>query len=171
MTRWAIHEVAAACRLTEHEISAWISRGHFKSSVAVRPGQRRQFDWRDLACLAVMRTLREQSIVVSGIASVIAALRDNLERIDEITAASELYLISTGRSDTSSTRMVGLVNSQKLCQALQSPPSIIVVVNVTEAYQEAVSSIVRYAGRPLQKTPPDEPGGACDALNGQSRME
>jgi hypothetical protein len=51
MKTWTIHEVADACAMTTGELSQWISRGQFRPSATVQTGQRRRFDWRDLACL------------------------------------------------------------------------------------------------------------------------
>ena len=78
MTTWTIHEVAAACAVTTGEISQWISRGHFRPSVAVRSGEQRRFDWRDLACLAVMGTLRKQALPMKAISLLTDRLRDDL---------------------------------------------------------------------------------------------
>jgi hypothetical protein len=40
--------------MTTGELSQWISRGLYRPSEEVRPGQRQRFDWRDLARLAAM---------------------------------------------------------------------------------------------------------------------
>jgi hypothetical protein len=58
MTTWTIREVAAACGLSHHEISQWISRGLFRPSRATRKGEWRRYDWRDVVCLAVVGQLR-----------------------------------------------------------------------------------------------------------------
>jgi hypothetical protein len=58
MTIWTINEVAAACGLSRHEISKWISRGLFLPSMSTRKGAWRYYDWRDVVCLAVIAQLR-----------------------------------------------------------------------------------------------------------------
>ena len=58
MTTWTIAEVAASCGLSRHEISKWISRGLYRPSMATRKGEWRHYDWRDVACLAVVAELR-----------------------------------------------------------------------------------------------------------------
>ena len=141
MTGWTIHKVAAACRLTEYEISAWISRGRFRPSTNVQNGQRRLFDWRDLAILAVTSALRERSISMSGIAQIIAHLRDELDRIDGIAASSGLHFICADWSDARIDPTVGLMNSPQLGEVLQSGPTTIIVVDIAKAYHDAVRAI------------------------------
>ena len=88
MKTWTIHEVADACAMTTGELSQWISRGHFMPTAKVRPGQRRRFDWRDLACLAVMNALRKRSLSIHGMALIVSDLRDDLAGMNDISDIS-----------------------------------------------------------------------------------
>ncbi|EXL08991.1 MerR family transcriptional regulator [Aquamicrobium defluvii] len=141
MTSWAIHEVAAACCLTEHEISAWISRGHFKPSVAVRPGQRRQFDWRDLTCLAVMNALRKHSLLIHGMAPIITDLRADLAGMNDISEISgrTFFFADWGKNQPSQT--VGLVTESDLVAVLRQRPKTVIIVDVAAVYRDAASAI------------------------------
>lgn len=171
MIGWTIHEVATACRLTEHEISAWISRGHFKPSANVQSGQRRWFDWRDLARLAVVSALRERSILMGSIAQIIADLRVELDRMDGIAASAGLHFFCADWSDPRVKPTVGLVNNLQIGEVLQSGPTTIIVVDVAKIFHDAVGRISGHTIRPPQKTPSDETDGVRNTSNGQPQME
>lgn len=170
MIGWTIHEVAAACRLTEHEVSAWISRGRFRPSANAQSGQRRLFDWRDLACLAVMSALREQSISMGGIAMIAADLRDGLDRMDAIVAGSGLYLYYASDPGTKRNPTGRLANTRSLCEILHSRPTTIIVVNVAKIYHDAADAISSNSSALPQKRRPTKRAAFLGRCDGQSRM-
>lgn len=50
---FTIHQVAKATNTTKHQISAWISRGHFKPEHDAEPGKAREFTLQDAIRLGV----------------------------------------------------------------------------------------------------------------------
>ena len=69
-----------ATGLSRNQLSQWISRGHYRPSQEVRRGQGRLFDWRDLACLAVMGELRALSLEPHKAERLIGELRGLLQQ-------------------------------------------------------------------------------------------
>ncbi|GHA33716.1 hypothetical protein GCM10007989_32430 [Devosia pacifica] len=145
MTTWTIHEVTDACAMTTGELSQWISRGHFIPSSTPENGNARQFDWRDLACLAVMSALRKHSLLIGELGFITSELREDLDGIEEITASVGLYFFCAGWSDRQPSPTVGLVAEEELAAVLKHRPATIIVVDVAKAYREAVRSIAAQA--------------------------
>ena len=141
MKTWTIHEVADACALTTGEVSQWISRGHFRPSVAVRPGQRRRFDWRDLACLAVMRALRKHSLSINGMALIVSDLRDDLAGMNDISDISgrSFFCADWGKNQPSQT--VGLVSETDIFAVLKRRPETVIIVDVAAVCRDAAGAI------------------------------
>lgn len=141
MKTWTIHEVADACALTTGEVSQWISRGHFRPSVAVRPGQRRRFDWRDLACLAVMRALRKHSLSINGMALIVSDLRDDLAGMNDISDISgrSFFCADWGKIQPSQT--VGLVSETDIFAVLKRRPETVIIVDVAAVCRDAAGAI------------------------------
>ena len=122
MKTWTIHEVADACAMTKGELSQWISRGHFRPSGAVRPGQRRRFDWRDLACLAVMSALRKHCLSINAMALIVSDLRDDLAGMNDISGRS-FFCADWGKKQPYPT--VGLVTETDLFAVLKRRPDTV----------------------------------------------
>ena len=141
MRTWTIHEIADACAMTTGELSQWISRGHFRPSVAVRPGQRRRFDWRDLACLAVMRMLRKHSLSLDGMALIVSDLRDDLAGMNDISDISgrPFFCADWGKKQPCPT--VGLVTETDLFAVLKRRPETVIIVDVATVYRDAAGAI------------------------------
>ena len=140
MTTWTIHEVAAACALTTGEISQWISRGHFRPSVAVRSGEQRRFDWRDLACLAVMGTLRKQALPMKAISLLTDRLRFNLTGMATVSELSG-RLLFTDCAENQSDQAVGLVTEAEIFAALKQNARTVIIVDVAAAYRDAETTL------------------------------
>ena len=139
MSTWKIHEVAAACGLTEYEIGRWISKGIFQPGATTRS---RNYDWRDLACLAVFAELRTYGLMLDTIKFIAIELREDLARIDELKPKSGVLFFEARWSDDhkySST--VGLVDRAGLADVLRHAPKSVVVVDVAKVYQEALARI------------------------------
>lgn len=136
MTTWTIQEVAAACAVTTGEISQWISRGHFRPSVAVRSGEQRRFDWRDLACLSVMGTLRKQALPMKAISLLTDKLRDNLTGMATVSELSGRFLF-TDCAENQSDQAVGLVTEAEIFAALKQNARTVIIVDVAAAYRDA----------------------------------
>ena len=137
MRTWTIHEVANACAMTTGELSQWIARGHFKPSATVRPGQQRRFDWRDLACLAVMNALLKHSLSIHGMALIVSDLRDDIARINDISEISgrTFFCADWGKNQPSQT--VGLVTESDLVAVLKRRPETVIIVDVAAVYRGA----------------------------------
>ena len=91
MKTWTIQEVADACLMTTGELSQWISRGHYRPSEEVRPGQRRRFDWRDFACLAVINALRPHCLSINAMGLIAGDLREDLAKMNGIPESPRLF--------------------------------------------------------------------------------
>lgn len=141
MKTWSIHEVADACAMTKGELSQWISRGHFRPSGAVRPGQRRRFDWRDLACLAVMNALRKRSLSIHGMALIVSDLRDDLAGMNDISDISGRSFFCADWGKTEPCQTVGLVTEAGLFAVLKQSPEIVIIVDVAALYRDAAGAI------------------------------
>ena len=142
MSTWKIHEVAAACELTEYEIGRWISKGIFQPGATTRRGQYRNYDWRDLACLAVFAELRVYGLMLDTIKFIAIELREDLARIDELKPKSGVLFFEAHWSDDhkySST--VGLVDHAGLANLLQHAPKSVIVVDVAKVYHQALAAI------------------------------
>ncbi|PKP69463.1 MAG: hypothetical protein CVT82_10690 [Alphaproteobacteria bacterium HGW-Alphaproteobacteria-4] len=141
MKTWTIHEVADACAMTTGELSQWIARGQFRPSVTVQPGQRRRFDWRDLACLAVMNALRKHSLSINGMALIVSDLRDDLAGMNDISDISgrSFFCADWGKKQPCPT--VGLVTETDLFAVLKRRPETVIIVDVAAVYRDAADAI------------------------------
>ena len=140
MTTWTIHEVAAACAVTTGEISQWISRGHFRPSVTVRSVERRRFDWRDLACLAVMGTLRKHALPMMVISLLTDRLRDDLTGMATVSELSGRFLF-TDCAESQSDQVAGLVTEAEIFAALKRNARTVIIVDVAAAYRDAETAL------------------------------
>lgn len=145
MTSWTIHEVTAACPVTIGELSQWISRGHYQPSQAVRSGQRRMFDWRDLACLEVMVALRDHSLSIKAAGQLVGDLRSALEEMSGIPEHPGLFFLCEDRVEGQHRQVGILVSEKELCPALRGRPQTATVVDVVGRYQAALSRLARAA--------------------------
>ena len=141
MRTWTIREVADACAMTTGELSQWIARGQFKPSATVQPGQRRRFDWRDLACLAVMNALRRHALSINGIALIVSDLRDDLAGMNDISDISgrSFFCADWGKQQPCPT--VGLVTETDLFAVLKRRPETVIIVDVAAVYRDAADAI------------------------------
>lgn len=141
MRTWTIHEVADACAMTTGELSQWIARGHFRPAATVRPGQRRWFDWRDLACLAVMKALRKHSLSINGMALIVSDLRTDLAEMNDISEISgrSFFCADWGKSQPCQT--VGLVTETDLFAVLKRRPETVIIVDVAAVYCDAAGAV------------------------------
>ena len=142
MSTWKIHEVAAACGLTEYEIGTWISKGIFQPGATTRRGHYRNYDWRDLACLAVFAELRTYGLMLDTIKFIAIELREDLAQIDELEPKSGVLFFeaqwSRGEKYHST---VGLVDRAGLADMLQLAPKSVIVVDVAKVYHQALAAI------------------------------
>ncbi|KND17225.1 hypothetical protein ADZ37_19095 [Pannonibacter phragmitetus] len=127
--------------MTTGELSQWISRGHYWPSEEVRPGQRRRFDWRDLACLAVINALRKHSLSINVMSLIAGALRKSLAEMDKIPAASGLFLFCANWDELQSGQTIGLISETELCRLLRSHPESMIVVDVAGVYHSALTKL------------------------------
>ena len=142
MSTWKIHEVAAACGLTEYEIGTWISKGIFQPGATTRRGRHRNYDWRDLACLAVFAELRVYGLLLDTIKFIAIELREDLARIDELKPKSGVLFFEAHWSDDHEYRStVGLVDHAGLADMLQRAPKSVIVVDVAKVYHQALAAI------------------------------
>ena len=141
MKTWTVHEVANACAMTTGELSQWIARGQFRPSATVQPGQRRRFDWRDLACLAVMNALRKHSLSIHGMALIVSDLRDDLAGMNDICEISgrTFFCADWGKNQPSQT--VGLVTESDLVAVLKRRPETVIIVDVAAVYRGAAVAL------------------------------
>jgi len=149
---WSIHAVAEACAMTTGELSQWISRGHYRPSEVVRPGQRRWFDWHDLACLAVIKALRKHSLSINAISLIAGDLREYLAEMDKIPDSSGLFLFCASWDERQPGQTIGLMSETELCRLLRSHPETVIVVDVAAVYHSALaklpSEVISRGGRP-----------------------
>ena len=146
MKTWTIHEVAAACAMTTGGLSKWIARGHFRPAARVRPGQRRRFDWRDLACLAVMSALRTHTLSVNALALIASDLRDDLaEMNDSSEIVGQLFFCADWRQRQPSPT-VGLAIETDTLSVLKQRPKTVMIVGVGAVYRDAAGSILVVTG-------------------------
>ena len=142
MSTWKINEVAAACGLTEYEIGGWISRGIFQPGATTRRGHYRNYDWRDLACLAVFAELRVYGLLLDTIKFIVIELHEDLAQIEELKPKSGVLFFaahwSRGEKYHST---VGLVDHAGLADVLRHAPKSVIVVDVAKVYQEALARI------------------------------
>ena len=141
MKTWTIQEVADACLMTTGELSQWISRGHFRPSGAVRPGQRRRFDWRDLACLAVINALRPHCLSINAMGLIAGDLREDLAKMNGIPESPRLFLFFANWTRGRHRHTVGLVPEQDLWTVLRSHPESVIVVDVTAVFLAALARL------------------------------
>ena len=142
MSTCKIHEVATACGLTEYEIGGWVSKDIFQPGATTRRGQYRNYDWRDLACLAVFAELRVYGLLLDTIKFIAIELREDLARIDELKPKSGVLFFeaqwSRGEKYSST---VGLVDHAGLADMLQLAPKSVIVVDVAKVYHQALAAI------------------------------
>ena len=149
MTTWTIHEVAAACGLTEHEIHKWNSRGLYRPSEATRRGRYRRYDWRDLACLAVFAELRVFDLPLEVIGPLVTGLRDHLSLSEEFGGHSGVYLIEAhGGDGRTPGSVLGPLNRTGLAGVLDREPRSLIVVDAAKVYRDVLA---RMSG--LKRTP------------------
>ena len=141
MKTWTIHEVAHACLMTTDELSQWISRGHYRPSEEVRRGQRRLFDWRDLACLGVIGALRKHCLSINAMGLIAGELREDLAAMREIPDSPDLFFFCAGWSRGRYEDTVGLVTEKDLRSVLGAHPETVIVVNVTGVYRAALARL------------------------------
>ena len=142
MSSWKIHEVAAACELTECEIGRWISKGIFQPGATTRRGRYRNYDWRDLACLAVFAELRVYGLLLDTIKFIAIELREDLARIDELKPKSGVLFFEAHWSDDHEyCSTFGLVDHAGLADMLQLAPKSVIVVDVAKIYHQALAAI------------------------------
>ena len=141
MKTWTIHEVADACLMTTGELSQWISRGHYRPSEEVRPGQRRRFDWRDLACLAVINALRPHCLSTNAMGLIAGDLREELATMNRIPENSGLFFFAANWSSARHRQTVGLVPENDLCTVLRCRPGSLIVVDVSGVYRAALARV------------------------------
>ncbi len=141
MKTWTIHEIADACAMTKGELSQWISRGHFRPSGAVRRGQRRRFDWRDLASLAVMSALRKHCLSINAMALIVSDLRDDLAGMNDISDISGRSFFFAGWGKKQPCPTVGLVTETDLIAVLKLRPETVIIVDVAAVYRDAAGAI------------------------------
>lgn len=141
MKTWTIHEIADACAMTTCELSQWISRGQFRPSGAVQPGQRRRFDWRDLASLAVMCALRKHCLSINAIALIVSDLRDDLAGMNDISDISgrSFFCADWGKKQPSPT--AGLVTETDVIAVLKLRPETVIIVDVAAVYRDAAGAM------------------------------
>lgn len=139
MKTWTIHEVADACCMTTGEMSQWISRGHYRPSEEVRPGQRRRFDWRDLACLAVMGALRKHCLSINAMGLIAGDLRADLDTMSGIPERPGLFFLVANWTRGKHRQTVGLVPEKELRTVLRRHPESVIVVDVTGVYRAALA--------------------------------
>ena len=142
MSTWKIHEMAAACGLTEYEIGGWISKGIFQPGATTRRGHYRNYDWRDLACLAVFAELRVYGLLLDTIKFIVIELHEDLSQIEEFKQKSGVFFFeahwSRGEKYHST---VGLVDHAGLTDVLRHAPKSVIVVDVAKVYQEALARL------------------------------
>ena len=141
MKTWTIQEVADACWMTTGELSQWISRGHYRPSEEVRPGQRRRFDWRDLACLAVINALRSHCLSINAMGLIAGDLREDLAKMNGIPESPRLFLFFANWTRGRHRHTVGLVPEQDLWTVLRSHPESVIVVDVTAVFLAALARL------------------------------
>ena len=141
MKTWTIHEAADACLMTTGELSQWISRGHYRPSEKVRPGQRRRFDWRDLACLAVMGALRPHCLSINAMGLISGDLREDLAKMNGIPESPRLFFFAANWTRGRHRQTVGLVVEKDLCTVLRRRPESLIVVDVSGVYQAALARL------------------------------
>lgn len=141
MKTWTIQEVADACWMTTGELSQWISRGHYRPSEEVRPGQRRRFDWRDLACLAVINALRLHCLSINAMGLIAGDLREDLAKMNGIPESPRLFFFFANWTMGRHRQTVGLVPEQDLWTVLRSHPESVIVVDVTAVYRAALARL------------------------------
>lgn len=141
MTTWTIHEVADACLMTTGELSQWISRGHYRPSEEVRPGQRRRFDWRDLACRAFINALRPHCLSINAMGLIAGDLREDLATMKGIPESPCLFFFFANWTTGKHRQTVGLVPEKDLCAVLRCCPETVIVVDLTGVYRAAVARL------------------------------
>ena len=141
MTTWTIHEVAAACDLTENEIHKWISRGVYRPSATTRGGQARRYDWHDLACLAVFAELRVYGLMLDTIKFIAIELREDLGRYEFKPKSGVLFFEAHWSDDRKYSSTVGLVDHAGLADMLRHAPKSVIVVDVAKVYHQALAAI------------------------------
>jgi len=138
---WTIHEVADACLMTTGELSQWMSRGHYRPSEEVRPGQRRRFDWRDLACLAVINALRPHCLSINAMGLIAGDLREELAMMNRIPESPRLFFFAANWTRGRHRQTVGLLAEKDLCTVLRRRPESLIVVDVSGVYQAALARL------------------------------
>ena len=141
MKTWTIHEVADACLMTTGELSQWISRGRYRPSDEARPGQRRRFDWRDLACLAVINALRPHCLSINAMGLIAGDLREDLAKMNGIPESPRLFFFAANWTRGRHRQTVGLVAEKDLCTVLRRRPESLIVVDVSGVYQAALARL------------------------------
>ena len=142
MSTWKIHEVAAACELTECGIGTWISKGIFQPGATTRRGRYRDYDCRDLACLAVFAELRVYGLLLDTIKFIAIELREDLARIDELKPKSGVLFFEAHWSRGEKYHSTfGLVDRAGLADVLQHAPKSVIVVDVAKVYHQALAAI------------------------------
>lgn len=141
MKTWTIHEVADACAMTPGELSQWISRGHYRPSEEVRPGQRRRFDWRDFACLAVINALRPHCLSINAMGLITGDLREDLAKMNGIPESPRLFFFFANWTSGRHRQTVGLVPEKDLWTVLRCHPESVIVVDVTAVYRAALARL------------------------------
>ena len=142
MSIWKIHEVATACGLTEYEIGGWISQGIFQPGATTRRGHYRNYDWRDLACLAVFAELRVYGLLLDTIKFIVIELHEDLARIEELKPKSGVFFFEARWSDDHKYHStVGLVDHAGLADVLRHAPKSVIVVDVAKVYHQALATI------------------------------
>ena len=142
MSTWIINEVATACGLTEYEIGGWISQGIFQPDATTRRGHYRNYDWRDLVCLAVFAELRVYGLLLDTIKFIVIELHEDLAQIEELKQKSDVYFFEAHWSDGHEYHStVGLVDHAGLAELMRHEPRSLILVDVAKAYYRAMAAI------------------------------
>lgn len=140
----SLREIATACSMTAANLHQWISRGYYRPSKDCAPGQVRLFDWRDIACLAVMRELQKRGMSMDAIALHGEALRAYLEGMGAVPASPVMFAYD--RDDGASVAAIhaNLWNLEWGLSRGLGPlqkPNIVTIVSVVGAFSEALSRL------------------------------
>lgn len=138
---WTTRQVAEACYITESELSKWISRNIFRPSFPTCRGRRRVFDWRDLACLALIQAARPHCLSLDVMGAMAWEFRKDLNQLEKFDADKGVYFFTAHWPDVKYSETVGLVDYFELLEVLQHGPDSIIIVDVAKAYQKALTAI------------------------------
>jgi DNA-binding transcriptional MerR regulator len=140
----SMREIATACSMTAANLHQWVSRGHYRPSKDVAPGQVRLFDWRDIACLAVMRDLQMRGMSMDAIALHGEALRAYIEVTNEVPEAPVMFAYDREDGVTVAALPANLLSFEQTLSLGLGPlhqSNIVTFVSVMGAFNEALSRL------------------------------